>query len=160
MRQAFPQLGLVPGLATLAAVPAEILYIEDNLSVANGLRRLFVSAGLACDHAATARHALDYLSQHLPRLIVSDFGLPDMNGLELIKLIRADERTQALPFIVFSASIDTHLANLLLEAGATACCPKADVEGLLRLVEESLGQSGTRRREAQSPAAHTSQRSR
>ena len=46
-------------------MPADILYIEDNLSVAlTGLRRLFLSTGMAGDHVANVRQALDYLAQH------------------------------------------------------------------------------------------------
>ena len=115
-----------------------LLLVEDHLAVAKGLIRLLEVTGYTCAHAASAREAIEYLSQHMPHLVICDGVLGDMHSLELIKVIRANPRTQALPLIVFSASIDAPLAKLMLEAGATACCPKPDVEQLLRLVAKAL----------------------
>lgn len=50
--------------------------------------------------------ALAYLRLHLPRLVILDVMMPGMDGFEVLKAIRSDPRTAALPVIMFTASSD------------------------------------------------------
>lgn len=64
--------------------------------------------------AEDGQEALDYLlasgphagrdPEHQPDVIISDLKLPRIDGLELLRRIRADERTQGLPFVLLSSS--------------------------------------------------------
>jgi len=63
----------------------------------------------SCTSAATAYEAVDYLfgedsTEVPPRLILLDFKMPRMNGLELLERIRAEERTKRVPVIMLTAS--------------------------------------------------------
>ncbi len=75
------------------------------------------------------REALDYLFsselQELPSVAVLDLKLPFVDGLEVLRRIRADERNRCLPVIVFSASIDEtdRQISLLLGADDFICKP-------------------------------------
>lgn len=53
--------------------------------------------------AESSREALEILDQHIPDLIVSEVLLPEMDGYELLKEIRQNERTSSIPFIFLSA---------------------------------------------------------
>lgn len=68
------------------------------------------------------REALDYLFssqlQELPGVAILDLKLPFIDGLEVLRRIRADERTRCLPVIVFSASIDESDRQMSLQLGA------------------------------------------
>lgn len=51
----------------------------------------------------------------VPDLIVTDYHMPQMNGLEFIKTIRADERTKNIPVILISgANLEEHVQNDLI----------------------------------------------
>lgn len=78
-----------------------ILLVEDDEMLADGLRELFASQGFALDHLAAAEPAL--LATELTQfdLIVVDIGLPGMDGLELVRRIRA--RRNKVPILILTA---------------------------------------------------------
>lgn len=93
-----------------------ILLVEDNPDDVELTLRAFERANLAND-VVVARdgvEALDYLlarGQHDgrpadadPHLVLLDLKLPKIDGLEVLRRIRADERTEALPVVVLTSS--------------------------------------------------------
>ena len=54
--------------------------------------------------AASGREALRAISEELPDLILLDLIMPDLNGYELLDLLRADPATRNVPVVVFTAS--------------------------------------------------------
>lgn len=61
-----------------------LLLIEDDVSLADGMKTALKRAGYAVDHAATAGDALRYLEGGPVDIAVLDLGLPDRDGLELL----------------------------------------------------------------------------
>ena len=112
------------------------MVVEDDDAVAASLARLLRSTGHACTRVADAEQAIEYLTRDLPRLIVSDLNLPGMDGVSFLKRVRADARTRAVPFIIYTASCDLDRVDDFLQAGATACCSKYKPDELLRLITE------------------------
>lgn len=92
-----------------------LLLIEDDLAI----RTLLVSALRERGHAvATATTAMDGLQTALddqPDLVVLDLGLPDLDGRELLRMLRA---VSAVPLIVATARDDDAEVVRLLDAGA------------------------------------------
>lgn len=90
---------------------AQLLLIEDNQNHTELMRAVFESSfpkdSLATFNAGSA--AVAYLQQAcpLPVAVVLDLSLPDMPGLDVLKMIRAGNRTRDLPVIIFTASDDT-----------------------------------------------------
>ena len=100
---------------TLQAVKARILVVEDEPAISDNIQFVLESEGLETVRVATGLAAIPMLDQCQVDLIVLDIGLPDINGLELLKDIR---RTRATPIILLtarSAEIDRVLG---LELGA------------------------------------------
>ena len=118
-------------------VSGHILVVEDDEAVAVGLSRLLRSAGYACMRAANAQQAIEHLTRDIPRLIISDFNLPDMDGVSLVRRLRADARTRGVPFIMYTASCEPDFVDFFREAGATAWCSKSKPEELLRLIAQT-----------------------
>ena len=114
----------------------QILFVEDDDSVAAGIVRLLRSAGHACTRVANAEQAIDYLKRDIPRILICDLYLPDMDGVSFLRRLRADARTRDVPVIIYTGSHEHDSEDFFLEAGATAYCPKHKPEDLLRLIGE------------------------
>lgn len=92
-----------------------VLLVEDDRSIAESVTASLVSAGLEVAHVTTGAAAVDALSIAVPDVVLLDLGLPDMDGLDVARLIR--ERSQ-VPVIIVSARGDELDRVLGLELGA------------------------------------------
>src|SRR5471030_1563615 len=80
---------------------ARILLVDDEVSIQRALAPLLRSRGYEVVVAGTGADAFQVLVTRPPDLIVLDLGLPDLEGTEVCRRIRADSR---VPIIVLSAS--------------------------------------------------------
>ncbi len=96
----------------------EILVVEDSATQAEQLRYLLDEHGYSATVASNGREALKRLGQHRPTLIVSDILMPEMDGYELCRRIRADEKLNGIPLILLTALTDAHDVLKGLECGA------------------------------------------
>ena len=95
-----------------------ILIADDHDIVRDGLRRLLQPQPhwTICDEAATGREALEKARCHKPHVVVMDFSMPELNGLEATRLIRkAVPRTEVL---ILTMHDSEQLAREVLAAGA------------------------------------------
>lgn len=74
--------------AEAAAGSAEVLLVEDHEDTARVLRRILEHAGYRVAHAASVSGALELARKQQFDIVVSDVGLPDGSGLELMKMLR------------------------------------------------------------------------
>ena len=87
-----------------------ILLVEDNPSDIELTQRAFAKSKIANDIvvAEDGQAALDYLLnddlRELPAVVLLDLKLPRVDGLEVLKRIRADQRTRLLPVVVVTTS--------------------------------------------------------
>jgi two-component system, OmpR family, KDP operon response regulator KdpE len=81
-------------------MPARILVVDDEPNIQAAVRPLLMSSGYEVFSAMTGRAALDAVERHNPDVVVLDLGLPDMDGIEVCRLIREE---RAVPVIVLSA---------------------------------------------------------
>lgn len=103
----------------------KVLIIEDDLIVANVYRNKLMVDGFAVETANSGEMGYDSLKKFKPDVVVLDLVLPNMSGIELIKLIRTEPGFEKLPIVVFS---NTYLSNLVQDAwkaGATKCLSKS-----------------------------------
>ena len=78
----------------------KILVVEDEKNISCLIRTILVTNGYDVISAVSGTEALTMISSHCPELVVLDLGLPDMDGVELIRSVR---RWTSLPIIVVSA---------------------------------------------------------
>lgn len=99
-----------------------VLVIEDDPDGREFLKRLLESQGATVLLAASAQEALDVVGKQQPQILISDIGLPDMDGYELIRRIRDQEqqRTSALPAIALTAYARAEDRAQALRAGYQA----------------------------------------
>ncbi|HYJ96625.1 MAG TPA: response regulator, partial [Burkholderiaceae bacterium] len=110
------------GAAQPAAAPAgrtgRLLYIEDNPVNALIVRELVAQRGqLTLDEADDGASGIDSARHHQPDLILVDMQLPDIDGLEVLRRLRADPSTAAIPCIALSANAMPEDIQLALGAG-------------------------------------------
>ena len=101
-----------------------ILIADDNDAVCRGVARLLSETGwTVCGEARDGAEALQKARELLPDVILLDFSMPGMNGLEALRLLR-----QELPeakILVISQHDPIHLLPGVVEAGGDACLDKS-----------------------------------
>jgi len=97
----------------------KILVIEDNLINQKVIHLMLNRLGFATDVVENGTKGLDAIQKNDYRAVFVDLGLPDINGLEVIKRIRArtDEKAH-WPVIVLTAGGTQHDRNYVLSNGA------------------------------------------
>ena len=78
----------------------KILVVEDEKSIAHFISTVLNNNGYEAMQAVSGTEALSMISSHCPDLIILDLGLPDMDGLEILRQLR---NWSSLPVVVVSA---------------------------------------------------------
>ena len=94
-----------------------ILIIEDNEVNRILVRDMLRFKGYRTLETPTAEEGLRVARDQKPALILMDFHLPKMNGIEAFKALRADAQTSAIPVIAVTASAMPEDRKKILEAG-------------------------------------------
>ena len=125
-----------------------ILIIEDDPIITSIYRHKYEEAGYEAASAADGETGLQKVKDFKPDLVHLDLMLPKMNGVEVIREIRAQPEFRTMPIIVFSSSYLTDMIGEAMEAGANRCISKAKstpkllldiVSELLKVPEPSPG---------------------
>jgi two-component system cell cycle response regulator DivK len=101
-----------------------ILVVDDT----RDSRELFVEylrmAGFQTEQAASGTEALDKAAALRPSAIVMDLEMPEMDGWEATRRLKADERTRAIPVVALSAHVMEGARKKATEAGCAGFLPK------------------------------------
>jgi two-component system KDP operon response regulator KdpE len=99
----------------MSAAPLKILVVDDEPPIRKLLRLGLRTQGYEVLEAPTGKASLELLAEK-PDLIILDLGLPDIHGLELLRMIRA--RTENVPIVVLSSRGDEVGKVQALDLGA------------------------------------------
>ncbi|HEY0671701.1 MAG TPA: response regulator [Longimicrobiales bacterium] len=120
--------------------PKTILVVEDDkdhLTIAAALLRYY---GYNVLEAMNAHDGIQLAIDQQPDLILMDLQLPEMNGIEALKMLRSDPRTASIPAVPYTSFYDLYreqLSNL----GFSGHIPKTFTPGSLqRAVVELIGE--------------------
>jgi phosphate regulon transcriptional regulator PhoB len=80
-----------------------ILVVDDEKDLVDLLVYNLQVSGFEVESALTGRGALQAVAQHPPDLVVLDVMLPDLQGFEVLRILRSRERTRPLPVILLTA---------------------------------------------------------
>lgn len=115
----------------------KILVVDDEFDILSLLERYLTKHGYEVSTASTAGAALENLSESPKDLVITDFRLPDMNGLELLKKIK--ELSVDTRVIIITGYSDIRMAVEVIKYGAADYLTKPLYpEELLNLVKETL----------------------
>jgi len=99
----------------MSAGPLKILVIDDESPIRKLLRMGLTTQGYEISEAPNGKRSLELLAQK-PDLVILDLGLPDMEGLELLRMIRA--QNENIPIVVLSSRGDEVGKVQALDLGA------------------------------------------
>lgn len=95
-----------------------ILVVDDDQLAAESFTAFLRHLGYRVSFATSGSAALETLRGDLPDLVILDVMMPDLNGVELLRRIRADVRTATVPVVIYSALDDDQWEAQARDAGA------------------------------------------
>ena len=131
-----------------------VLVMEDDLSVAKGLKMVLDEEGYGVDLAGTGQLALEAFKQKRYDLLVADLRLPDINGMEVIKQIKSKKpKTEVIVITGFGT---TPIAVEAMKLGVHDFLPKPFTEDQIKTaVNEALKERAKKEAAAGIKAAET-----
>ena len=116
----------------------KILVVEDYADCRDMLSVMFQSEGFETLSAADGKEGFELTQAEHPDLIVTDIEMPNLDGIEMIKLIRQEANDKSIPIIVLSGC-HGYMRKKALEAGANYALSKPlQLELLYDLTTELL----------------------
>ena len=94
-----------------------ILIVEDNEKNLKLVRDVLQVKGFSTIEAGSAEDGIKLAAEGKPDLILMDIQLPGMNGIDALKVLRANPATAAIPVVAVTASVMQQDRTLIMEAG-------------------------------------------
>lgn len=120
----------------------QVLYIEDDLDNMNIVQKLLKAQGYAFLWSGNGLEGIEYAKRHCPDLILVDMNLPDINGLEVIRRLRACAKAALtyVPIIAITGNTSTDDIRKALDVGCDVYMTKpVNLRELSARVEGFLG---------------------
>jgi two-component system chemotaxis response regulator CheY len=96
----------------------QALVIDDSRATRAVVKRLLAQLGYEVVEAADGREGLERLNERKPRVVLVDWNMPVMNGLEFIRAVRADARYRDLAILMVTTESEASQVVRALAAGA------------------------------------------
>lgn len=90
---------------------ARILIVDDDEAVASTLSLLLEMEGYQVSTAADGKRGLEQAQATRPDLLITDYRMPGMDGIELIRAVRGQAELKELPIILMSATLPQEIAQ-------------------------------------------------
>jgi CheY-like chemotaxis protein len=131
-----PETAAAPAASDTSGAPRLVLVIDNDEDVTRILSYIFETQGHQVICAHSGGEALALARRHRPDLITLDLNLPDLDGFEVLRMLRAAEESRHIPVICISVRPDVRLA---LALGADFCMEKPlDIDRLRELSGRAL----------------------
>jgi len=117
-----------------------ILVVEDDATMQKMALKILRSRGFACESAPNGRAAVAMAATLKPSLILMDLSLPEMNGWEATRALKADPALAKIPVVAITAHAMVGDRETAIAAGCAECLTKPyELEELIALVERYVG---------------------
>lgn len=136
---------MVPPTETLPdRTSLKFLVVDDFSTMRRIVRNLLKELGFTnVDEAEDGAAALSKLRQGGFEVVVSDWNMPNMDGLTLLQTMRADTELESLPFLMITADAKKEHIAAAVQAGASSCIAKpftaATLQEKLDKIFEKMG---------------------
>jgi two-component system chemotaxis response regulator CheY len=117
-----------------------VMIVDDALSIRGLIKMTLASPGYQIIEACNGKDALDKLSQQVPDLIILDIYMPEMDGMELIRVLKADPKHKFIPIVVLTKEKDPEMKRRGQAFGAKAWVVKPfKPDTILNVVQTIIG---------------------
>ena len=121
----------------------QVLVVEDNARNMKLFRDVLESSGYRTLEATTGERAVELVVEHGPDLVLMDIQLPDIDGVEALGRLRAEERTASVPVLALTAQAMDGDRERFLAAGFDGYLSKpVDISVLVATVRRYCGERG------------------
>lgn len=107
---------------------SRVLVVDDDLATSQVLERLINRCGYSATAVNDGKAALLQAEELQPDLIILDIMMPEMDGWEVLKRLKADAVTRRIPVVMFSAMSDPPVRRQAREQGASEFWVKGEVD--------------------------------
>lgn len=117
-----------------------ILLVDDSPTILMSMSVLLSKAGYANEQASNAEVALEKVrGGFAPSLVITDYHMPGMHGVELIQALRKEPATRFTPMLVLTTESQQDKRDAARKAGATGWLVKpVEAEKLLQVLKQVL----------------------
>jgi len=123
----------------------KVLLVDDNVALLEMMARYLKHNGFKVEEAESGEDGLRQAKQTLPHLVVLDSMMPDMDGLKVLKSLKADRNTREIPVLMLTALNRKERVAEALENGAVDYVVKGSISS--RVLCERIGQLVTKRKD-------------
>ena len=102
-----------------------LLLVDDDERTCEAIQRLLGRMGYMVVCATNGQDALTVLHDLRFDLVILDWMMPEMDGLEVLRRLRADPHTREVKVVLYSAADDAETAEEAIKLGATECVLKS-----------------------------------
>jgi len=122
-----------------------ILIVDDSLPMRSVIKRTLKAAGYGSSEileAANGQEALELMKNSWVDIVMTDFNMPVMNGLEFIKTIKSNDLSKEIPVVVISTEGNESKIKEFMESGAAGYITKPfTAEAIRDLIINILGEA-------------------
>ena len=119
----------------------KILVIEDRADLRENTMEILELAGYQVLTAADGVEGVSKAIEHLPALILCDVKMPQANGYDVFKRLKANPTTMNIPFVFFTSSVEKREMQIATDLGANGyVCKPFEASELLNIIERGLGE--------------------
>ena len=125
--------------------PRSILVVDDDADIVNLTRLVLERGGYRASAAGSGHEALRVVQNERPDLVLLDINMPGMDGWQVLRVLKVDERTHAIPVAMFSIKGEVRDKVRGLQDGACDYVTKpftyeellGRIENIFRALDES-----------------------
>lgn len=123
-----------PGIGTCRGIRKKVLIVDDEYLIRYAMQKLIEDEGYSAFTAECANDALHLFNERKPDIVILDIGLPDMNGLVLLKTIK--EISPSVTVIMATGNPDAQGSVEAIKMGALAYLEKpVNIDALKHLMK-------------------------
>lgn len=97
----------------------KVLLVDDDQFLVEALREKLDKAGFSTTTAADGNEALECITKIPPDLVILDLIMPGMDGVSVLKKLKADPKTKDIPVVILTNLVDDSLAGQIKEHGGS-----------------------------------------
>lgn len=131
---------------TMFDLKTKVLVIDDMLTMRKVVTKILREIGFTeIIEAPDGVKAWELINAQAPGLIISDWNMPNMSGLDLLKKVKGDEKYKKTPFILVTAEAEQHQVAEAVKSGVDQYVvkpfTKVQLQGKLEMVSKKFGKA-------------------